>query len=92
MSMWKFNTPDVETLLMERIDSKFMLPSVPDQPNLVRLFHNGDKMTVDLETGIMEWEPVEPGALGTSRLSMCLHQWFGKGIITPYTLDTEDRV
>lgn len=46
-------------------------------------FHNGDRLTVDLEAGTLEWEPLDPGKLASSQLSMRIHQWLGKYRICP---------
>lgn len=80
--MFKFrNVRNLEDFLMKSCGKELRIPSASE--NEVILFHNGDKMTVNLETGELEWEPVIPGEMFTSRLSLRLHQWFGKGIIVP---------
>lgn len=82
--MFKFrNVRNLEDFLMESCGKELRIPSASE--NEVILFHNGDKMTVNLETGEMEWEPVIPGKAYTSRLSLRLHQWFVKGIIISMT-------
>lgn len=80
--MFKFrNVQNLEDFLMESCGKELRIPSA--SKNEVVLFQNGDKMTVSLETGELQWEPVIPGEIFTSRLSLRLHQWFGKGIIVP---------
>lgn len=80
--MFKFrNVQNLEDFLMESCGKELRIPSA--SKNEVVLFQNGDKMTVSLETGELQWEPVIPGEMFTSRLSLRLHQWFGKGIIVP---------
>lgn len=80
--MFKFrNVQNLEDFLMKSCGKELTIPSA--SKNEVVLFQNGDKMTVNLETGELQWEPVIPGEAFTSRLSLRLHQWFGKGIIIP---------
>lgn len=66
-------------LLNEQLGSELLIDH--SDPNVLVFFSNGDKMTVHISERIMEWEPISPGSLSTSRLSMRLHQWYGKGII-----------
>ena len=82
MSMWKFQqTETLEDLLLSNLGDELIIPGGTDEQ--VIFFHNGDRLTVDLKTGITEWEPIKPGEFGSSRLSMRFHQWFGKGLIRP---------
>lgn len=78
--MFKFrNIEDIETFLLESLGTELLIPS--NKANEAVFFHNGDKMTVNITTGEVIWEPIKSGDMFTSRLSLRLHQWFGKGII-----------
>lgn len=78
--MYKFrDTQGLEDFLLDTLGVEFLIPS--SNPGEVAYFHNGDKMTVNVETGEIDWEPISPGNMFTSRLSLRFHQWFGKGII-----------
>ncbi len=74
------NIPDLETFLLEEaLGIDLLIPS--GATDELVFFHNGDRMTVNAKTGMMQWEPLNPGELATSKLSMRVHQWFAKGII-----------
>lgn len=82
MSMWQFQNPEkVEKVLLDSLGTDYIIPGGSNDQTV--FFHNGDKMTVDMKTGLMEWEPITPGSFTTSKLAMRLHQWFAKGIIIP---------
>lgn len=82
MTTWIFNEGvDIEETLLNGIEDKYLLPS--RNPELVEYFMNGDKMSINISTREMEWEPLYPGEMHTSKLSLRLHQWFAKGIISP---------
>lgn len=78
--MYKFKKIDkLEDFLLTNIDADLIIPS--HSKDEVVFFQNGDKMTVNLNTGVLVWEPLSPGEMFTSKLSMRLHQWFASGII-----------
>lgn len=78
--MYRFrNIQGLEDFLLETLDEKFIIPSSNSEE--IVFFHNGDKMTVNTNTGVIDWEPIKPGDMFTSKLSLRFHQWFGKGII-----------
>ena len=62
MSMWQFQNPEkVEEVLLDSLGTDYIIPGGSNDQTV--FFHNGDKMTVDMKTGLMEWEPITPGAL-----------------------------
>lgn len=78
--MYKFReTSGIEDFLLNSLGIDLVIPSFSKEE--IVFFHNGDKMTVNTETGELVWEPVYPGEMFTSKLSMRIHQWFSKGII-----------
>lgn len=85
MSAWRFRHPeDVGDLIANDVGASFVLPkSEGADPDVIELFHAGDRMTINAATGEMEFDSVNPGAFATSRLSLKLHQWFAKGVIRP---------
>lgn len=88
MSYWKFNSvSNLEDLLLNSIELELLLPST--SPGVLKYFHNGDKMTINLTTGAIEWEPIEPGSFTTSKLAIRFHQWFMKGLIHPVNPTSE---
>ncbi|MCM1214144.1 MAG: hypothetical protein NC548_06440 [Lachnospiraceae bacterium] len=88
MALWKFrDIENLEDFLLDTVGIDYLLPG--SNHNEVIYFANGDKMTIDLSTGKMNWEPIRPGSFSTSRLALRLHQWFGKGIIHP--IDNEEE-
>jgi len=86
--MWQFRNVDgLEDFLLKNLGADHLLPGSTSDEAVY--FMNGDKMTINLKTGEMIWEPIEPGSMATSRLSMKLHIWFGKGIIYPVNNEEE---
>lgn len=85
MSTFKFNERiNVEEFLLESLGDSLIIPNHDfDGPDVVTFFHNGDIMKVDVKSGVLDWDTIHPGELGGSRLSLRIHQWFGKGIIIP---------
>lgn len=80
--MYKFReTNGIEDFLLNSLGVDLIVPS-PSKEEIV-FFQNGDKMTVNTETGELLWEPIHPGEMFTSKLSLRIHQWFSKGIIVP---------
>lgn len=80
--MYKFkNVNNVEDFLLETLGADLIIPS--ESKDEIVFFHNGDKMTVNTITGNMLWEPLKPGGIFTSKLSLRIHQWFSKEIIVP---------
>lgn len=80
--MYKFReTGGVEDFLLNSLGVDLIVPSSSETE--IVFFQNGDKMTVNTETGELVWEPIQPGEAFTSKLSMRIHQWFSKGIIVP---------
>ena len=78
--MYKFHNVDkLEDFLLESVGTDMLIPSC--EKDTICFFHNGDKMTINTVTGDMVWEPICPGKMFTSRLSLLFHKWFGKGII-----------
>ena len=80
---YKFTNLREEDLLEHLYDCIPKEMEVPGEGNTVRFTHNGDDMAIELDTGIVHWEPLKPGDISSSKLSMRLHQWFGKGLIRP---------
>lgn len=82
MTMFRFfDKSGARELLDASIDRKLLLKRSEDDELADRVrtyFHNGDRLTVDLDAGTLEWDPVEPGKLASSQLSMRVHQWLGK--------------
>lgn len=79
--MYKFREiKGIEDFLLNSLGVDLVVPS--SEPEIV-FFQNGDKMTVNTETGELIWEPIQPGEVFTSKLSFRFHQWFSKGIIVP---------
>lgn len=80
--MFKFRNSniDIEGFLISQIEDSLMLPS-NENKDIVEYFSNGDKMTVNLKTKEIDWNPINPGSMSTSKLSLRIHQWFGKGLI-----------
>lgn len=79
--MYKFREANgIEDFLLNSLGVDLIIPS--SEPEIV-FFQNGDKMTVNVETGELIWEPIQPGEMFTSKLSLRIHQWFSKGIIVP---------
>lgn len=68
-------------LIEEQLGDELLIKNALPDPSKLTFFQNGDKMTVDITSGIMEWEPVKPGSFTSSKLAMRLHQWFVKRII-----------
>lgn len=83
MSNYRFSPGiDVEDVLLASFDTKLIMPNEPgDGPGTIRYFQSGDRMLVDPKNGMIEWDPIEPGRVTTSLLSMKLHFWFAKGMI-----------
>ena len=80
--MYKFReTNGVEDFLLNSLGIDLVISSSSEDE--IVFFQNGDKMTVNTETGELVWEPIYPGEMFTSKLSMRIHQWFSKGIIVP---------
>lgn len=78
--MYEFtNIENLEEFLIESLGTEMIV--LPYKAEETVFFHNGDKMTINTLTGSMIWEPIKPGCMSSSRLSMRFHQWFGKGII-----------
>lgn len=71
----------IREFLIEWFGEDLIIPSISE--NEISFFQKGDKMTVNTETGVMTWEPLKPGEMFTSKLSLRVHQWFAKGIIRP---------
>ena len=86
MANYKFQdrAGDLETFLLENTKMELAIPS--NNSNEIVLFQNGDRMTINLITRVMVWEPIIPGDMFHSHLSLRLHQWFGKGFINPITI------
>lgn len=88
MALWQFqDIENLEDFLLDTVGVDYLLPGA--NSNEAIYFANGDKMTINLSTGKMNWEPIRPGSLATSRLALRLHQWFNKGIIRP--IDNEEE-
>lgn len=83
VNMYKFRNMqsigNIEDFMLSYIGIDLLIPS--QGPDELTFFHNGDKLTVNTKTGKLLWEPLKPGEMATSKLSMRIHQWFGKGII-----------
>lgn len=78
--MYKFrNVQDLETFLLDSLGVDLIIPSAA--PDEITFFSNGDKMTVNTSIGKLLWEPIKPGDMFTSKLSVRFHSWWGKGII-----------
>lgn len=79
---YKFTRPSqLEDTLLESIDTDLLLPESED--GVLAYFHNGDKMTVSLKDGTIDFDSPHPGEMAGSKLSMRLHQWFAKGLVEP---------
>lgn len=86
--MFKFrNMDNVEDFLLEYLGVEYLLTKSIHSANTLIYFHNGDKLTVYLDTKELEWEPLRPGVMSSSRLSMRIHQWLSKGIIIPIPVE-----
>lgn len=87
MADYKFRDTinDLETFLLCNLGPELLIPSSNSDEAI--FFQNGDKMTINLITREMVWEPIKPGEMFNSKLSLRLHHWFGKGIITPIKID-----
>ena len=86
--MYQFrNIDNIENFLLDTLGVDLIVPSRPESENEIVFFQNGDKMTVNTATGEMMWEPLKPGDMFTSKLSLRLHQWFSKGLIIPMSVD-----
>ncbi len=83
MSLFQIKHPDVESFVLEKLGTDLLVPKASPNSDEAVYFQNGDKMTINLKTGMLLWEPMTPGKMFTSRLSMRLHQWFGKGWLKP---------
>lgn len=82
MSEWKFkNTPDVEDFTLNSLGIDLLISAPED--DAICFYSNGDMMTIWPKEDKLIWEPLHPGEMSTSKLSLRLHQWFGKGIIVP---------
>lgn len=81
MSYFRFNTDDVEDFVLNQLGVDLLIKS--NNPDEIVFFSNGDRMTINPKEKTMDWEPIKPGEMFTSRLSLRLHQWFGKGHISP---------
>ena len=82
MGLWKFNEGyDIHDLLRSNIPENLKLPG--SQTDKIEYFSNGDRMTIDLANRELEYDSANPGSMASSRLSMKLHMWFSKGIISP---------
>ena len=78
--MYKFhNVDNLENFLLVNVGIDLVVP--PYENNTICFSHNGDNMTINTVTGNMLWEPISPGKIFTSKLSLLLHRWFNKGII-----------
>ena len=78
--MYKFSRiPDIKNFVINSIGTNLLIPS--DDNNKLVFFQNGDKMTIDCLGNNLLWEPISQGDMFSSKLSLRLHQWFGKGII-----------
>lgn len=83
MSVYRFDTErvsSIEGLILNEVGEQFILKEARGNDRVV-IFHNGDRMDIDLTKGTMDYDTAAPGQLGHSKLSLRLHQWFGKGII-----------
>lgn len=82
MYQFKYKGDELERFLIdEQLGVEFLIENAYPDPNKLTFFHHGDRMTVDLPSGVMEWEPIEPGSFTSSKLVMRFHQWFVKWII-----------
>lgn len=80
MALYQFRkNEDLETLLMESIPDDYMLPGKTNDE--VVYFHNGDRMAINLQTGVMDFDTVHPGEMFHSRLQHCLNKWYARQII-----------
>lgn len=81
MSKWIFKDyVDIEDLVFRSLDDKDLLPPTND-PDVLEYFSNGDRMSVNVKTRELYWEPSIPGVLTTSKLSLRMHQWVGKSLL-----------
>ena len=86
--LYKFRNVDIENFLLNTLGvDLIILSSRTESENEITFFQNGDKMTVNTVTGEMIWEPLNPGDMFTSKLSLRLHQWFSKELIVPVSVD-----
>lgn len=69
----------IREFLIKRLGEDLIIPSPFE--NVISFFQNGDQLNVNTETGVMTWEPLKPGEMFTSKLSLRVHQWFANGTI-----------
>lgn len=80
--MYKFKEVNgLREFLIKHLGEELIIQS--QLKNEISFFQNGDKMTINTETGEMNWEPINPGKMFTSKLSLRIHQWFANGTIYP---------
>lgn len=79
--MYKFTerAGDLEELVLSTFDSSLLLPSADE--NIVELFQNGDRMTINLKERTMVFDGVRPTDLFSSKLNRKRHQWFAEWVI-----------
>ncbi len=80
--MYRFDTVDgLDNMLIGSLGADTLVPG--GDPDTRTFFHHGDKLTVNTRTGAADYEPIKPGDMFHSRISLRFHQWFGKGLVRP---------
>lgn len=78
--MFKFrNVDNIRDFLIQSCGEDLIVKTELD--SIIKLTQNGDDMYVNLTNGEIIWEPLDSQNVFHSKLSLRIHQWFGKGII-----------
>lgn len=72
------NKSNIETILINDLGTNLIISKSND---IIKFFQNGDNLTVNTKTGEVEYDPICPGTIFTSKISLRINQWFAKGII-----------
>lgn len=70
---------DLTELICNSFPLSMFLPSSDE--DMVELFSNGDRMTINLSKRTMVFDGVAPTSMFSSRLNTKRHKWFADGFI-----------
>ncbi len=70
---------DLDELVLSTFDHKLILPG--ENNDEIRLFQNGDIMTINTAEKTMTFDGLDPTHVASSRLNFIRHKWFVNGVI-----------
>lgn len=70
---------NIKDFLLQYLESDLLIPSLND--NELTFFKDGDKLAVNLDDGLIQYEPLNPHDMFHSKITMRFHQWLGKGLV-----------